>query len=142
LEETQKALHTNQTQTDEIVSAIASGKVQEALWDILNDKAAQLRIERARLMTEQRQLKEELTPLDENYNADSLRRVLSDFVTLAKKAEFEELQQLLRFTVRRIEWNAVGNHRVQIYHLPKNHCLPSLGAGRQWLYIDTPIGSP
>jgi vacuolar-type H+-ATPase subunit H len=44
-EETQKALRENQMQMDEIVAAIATGKVQEALWDILNQKATQLKID-------------------------------------------------------------------------------------------------
>jgi hypothetical protein len=60
-----------------------------------------------------------LTPLDENYNADGLRKLLSDFCSLAKNAHPEEMQKLLRLVVRRIEWKSMGSHRVQLYHLPK-----------------------
>jgi site-specific DNA recombinase len=140
--ETQKTLQANQAQIDKLVSAITHGDVEGALWQILNDKAAQLKVERERLLIEQRQLKESLAPLDENFDADSLRSRLSDFVSLSHRARPEELQQLLRLTVRRIEWRAEGNCKVQLYHLPKQHCPPAENAGRQWLYTDMRNGSP
>lgn len=109
---------------------------------MLNEKAGQLKIERERLLIEGRRLKEALTPLDADYGADSLRSRLSDFVPLARHAQPEELQQLLRLAVRRIEWNPAGNHKIQLYHLPKTHSLPAQKADRLGLYIDVSKDSP
>ena len=146
-EEKRKALGTNQTQTDEIVNAISGGNVQGPLWQILNDKAAQLHLERERLLIEERRLKEQLTPLNENFEASGIESLLRDFATLARYAEPEEIQRLLRLMIRRVEWKTQGNNKVQFYHLSKcdntkTNCPPAQSANRQWLYTgmcnDTP----
>ena len=146
-EENRKALGINQTQTDEIVNAISGGNVQGPLWQILNDKAAQLHLERERLLIEERRLKEQLTPLNENFEASGIESLLRDFATLARYAEPEEIQRLLRLMIRRVEWKTQGNNKVQFYHLPKRgntktNCPPAQSANRQWLYTgvcnDTP----
>lgn len=139
-EDTRKALQANQAQIDEMIGAI--GNVRGALWDMLNDKAMQLKIERERLLIEERRLKEALTPLDADFDAGGLRSRLSDFVMLSKSAQPEELQQLFRLAVRRIEWNPQGNHKIQLYHLPKPNNLPSIKAGRQWFHTSVCNDSP
>ena len=145
--ENQRVLNANQVQTEEIVKAIAGGNVQGPLWQILNDRTAQLHLERERLLIEERRLKEQLTPLNENFDASGIESLLRDFSTLARYAEPEEIQRLLRLTIRRIEWKTQGNCKVQFYHLPKRgstktNCPPAQSASRQWLYTgvcnDTP----
>ena len=145
--ENQKVLSLNQTQIDEIVKAIAGGNVQGALWQILNDKAAQLHLERQRLLIEERRIKEQLTPLNENFEASGIEALLNDFSTLARHAELEEIQRLLRLVIRRIEWKTQGNCKMQIYHLPKRgstitNCPPAQSANRQWLYTGVCNDSP
>ncbi len=56
--------------------------------------------------------------LEQNIDAKILRARRFDFEKLAAKAEPEELQRLLRWTVRRIEWDSEGMNRLQIYALP------------------------
>ena len=129
----------NQTQTDEIVKAIAGGNVQGALWQILNDKTSQLHLERERLLIEERRIREELTPLNKNFDASGIESLWRDFATLARYAEPEEIQRLLRLMIRRVEWKTQGNNKVQFYHLPKRgniktNCPPAQSANRQWLY--------
>ena len=132
---TRQALQQNQTGIDSLIQSISSGNAQGALWGLLNEKAAQLKVERERLMFEQRRLAEALAPLEEHFDAEVLRGVLTNFAELAAEAEPEELQRLMRFAVRRIEWMPEGGHRVQLYHLAKPSRLPGAKAGRQLGFI-------
>jgi len=70
---------------------------------LLNEKAAQLKLERERLFLEHRRLNEALAPLEEHFDPEVFRGVLTNFAELAAEADPEELQRLLRFAVRRIE---------------------------------------
>ena len=53
---TSQALQKNQAQMDELVAAISSGKAHGALWELLNAKAAQLKLEQETMLVEQRRL--------------------------------------------------------------------------------------
>ena len=139
--ENQKALVLNQSQADEIVKAITSGNVGGALWQILNEKSSQLQLERDRLRSEERRLREQLTPLSENFDASGIESLLRDFTSLVRHAQPEEVQRLLRLVVRRIEWKSEGSHKVQFYHLPrqrsvKTKCPPTQGADGHRFYTD------
>lgn len=138
---TNNALQQNQGQIM-LIESISSGNAQGALWELLNEKAAQLKLERERLLLEQRRLSEALTPLEEHFDAEVFHSILTNFMELAAEAEPEELQKLLRFTVRRIEWMPNNAHRLQLYHLAKPSCLPSANAGRQWFHTNVSNGSP
>src|SRR5690242_20498212 len=50
---------------------------------------------------------------------------IPDLHELAKVAESEELQRLVRLMVRRIEWRPDGEHRIQYY-------LPRPAPNREW----------
>ena len=70
-----------------------------------------------------------MTPLDEYFDALPLRTLLTDFTELAKHAEPEEMQRLIRLVFRRVVWNPEGVHHVEFYNLPKTrpgHIRPSL----------------
>lgn len=95
-------------------------------------------MERERLLIEERRIKERLTPLNENFDAGGIEALLRDFSTLARYAEPEEIQRLLRLTIRRIEWKTQDNCKMQFTHLPKcgstkTNCPPAQSASRQWL---------
>ncbi len=62
---TRQAIQSNQVQIDALIEeSISNGKAQGALWGLLNEKAAQLKLERERLLLEQKRLCEALTPLE------------------------------------------------------------------------------
>lgn len=137
----QKSLLQNESQTEEILKAIASGNVQGPLWQMLNTKANQLHLEREQLLMEARRLKELLLPLNENFDADEITSLLRDFRLLAQCAEPQDVQRLLRLCVRRIEWKTDGNIKLQLYKMGKGSPLktnspPAQGASREWLYTD------
>jgi len=114
----------NQEKIEEIIESVSSGRAKGALFDILSERAAELKLERERLRAEQRQLNELLAPLEEHFEASGLQSVLSDFTRLAKGAKPEELQRLICLVVRSVEWRPDGKHKVQFYHFPKpqNNC--------------------
>ena len=90
---------------------------------------------------EARLLSELLVPLNENFDAGEITDLLRDFQTLAKCAEPQELQHLIRACVRRIEWKTDGNIKMQLYKVGKGYgtktnSLPAQRAGREWLYTD------
>lgn len=112
---TRAALLENQAQIDQMLETVGSGKASGALFDMLNEKAALLQRERERLRAEQRKLMQALLPMENSFDATTFGRRLADFATLAKAAEPEELQRLLRLTVRKMEWMPDGTHRVELY---------------------------
>ena len=112
---TRAALLENQAQIDQMLEAVGSGKAAGALFDMLNEKAALLQRERERLRMEQRKLMQALLPIENSFDAATFGRRLADFSTLAKAAEPEELQRLLRLTVRKMEWMPDGAHRMELY---------------------------
>lgn len=109
------ALHENQRKIDELVETASTAK--GALLELLTEKAQQLKLERERLRTEQRQLNEALAPINHRFNAGEYREVLADFPLLCEGSEPHELQHLLRLLVRRLEWMPDGAHRAH-YYLP------------------------
>lgn len=111
------AIEENQGKINEVIATACSAK--GALLDFVNEKAHKLKLERERLRLEQRQCKEALSPLQQSYDADELRQVLGQFSSLCEHATREELQRVLRLTVRRIAWMPNGEHKVQFY-LPTN----------------------
>ena len=137
---TDKALQQNQTQIDTLIESISSGNAQGALWALLNERAVQLKLERESLLIEQRRLRESMAPLEEHFDSEVFQSILTNFMELAAEAEPDELQRLLRFTVRRIEWMPDSAHRLQLYQLAKPNCLPSASAGRQWLQTHVSFG--
>ena len=72
------ALAKNQEQIDNLVNTIANGNADGALFEMLNRKASELRIEREKLLVEQRQLQKALAPL-------------------AKRIECRDFPQLINF---------------------------------------------
>ena len=89
-----------------------------SLLAFLNQRAKELQMEREPLMAEQRRLQLELAPSEYELDAQTFHSYLSDFKRLAEAAEPQELQTLLRLTVKRMEWGPDGKHKVQFYPLP------------------------
>lgn len=125
----QAALHDNQIQIDRIVETISGGKATEALFEMLNKKAAALKSERQQLLSEQRQLKSALSPLHSGIDASAFRRQLIDFSDIVAEAQPDEMQRLMRLMVKQIEWmpkesqadDLPGAHRVQFYAWPEQN---------------------
>jgi hypothetical protein len=90
-----------------------------ALLSILNEKVHGLKMERERLLLEQRRLTAALQQLDIYSDMRPLQETLTDFAELARRTEGEKLQRLIRLAVKRIEWMPDGNHTLEIYNLPR-----------------------
>ncbi len=115
------AMQENQAKIDQMLETISSGQATGALFAMLNERAAQLKLEREQLRIEQRRLTEALSPLQERFDVTAFRQSLVRFSELAQIAQPNEVQQLLRLMVRRVEWVPEGPHRMQFYYLPKPH---------------------
>ena len=118
MEATRAALLENQKQIDQLVNTISSGIANGDLLGMMNERATQLRLSRERLKMEEKRLAESVNPLNVRFDAADFRKMLTNFQALARVAEEEELQRLIRLMVRRIEWMPEGKHRVQ-YYLPR-----------------------
>ena len=146
LQQTKQVLRENQEQIDKIIATVTSGQVATALLEILNEKAAKLKLERKRLRLEHHRLSEELKSLNTEFEAESLRSILTDVVRLAQEATPEELQRLLRLIVRRIEWLPDGTRWIEFYNLgnTSRHSTQVLRLGdvSNWLEINVRYGCP
>lgn len=122
------ALWENETKIQGMLEAIGTGSAVGPLLAMLNEKAAGLQLEKERLLAEQRWFALLLSPLERNVDAKILRERLVDFEKLAAVADPEELQRLLRWTFRGIEWEMEGPNRMQIYALRflLNSLIPSV----------------
>jgi site-specific DNA recombinase len=121
------ALQENQAKIEAMLDAISSGQATGALFQMLNTKAAQLKLEREQLCHEQRHLQEALRPLEEHFDAELFRRNFLNFAEMAAQVEAEELQKLMRLFVRKIEWMPDGEHRAH-YYLPRgSKATPKIG---------------
>jgi hypothetical protein len=121
LAETSKAVQNKDAEMEELVRITMSGGARGALLEELIKKADTLHLERERLRAEQRRLTEALTPLlGEHFDALGFKRLLREFVTLSEQVEPQELHQLLRLMVRKIEWMPEGLHWIEFQHMPKS----------------------
>lgn len=109
------ALEENQQQIDEMLATARNAN--GALLELLSERAHQLKLEREKLRLEQRRLKEELAPAQDQLDVKGFREVLSDFSEAREGMEPVKLQQLLRLLVRRVEWQPDGCHKVYYYAL-------------------------
>ena len=119
LNRTRAALQKVQGEIDSVVTTITSGEVSKAMVGFLNERANQLQNQREKLHIEQRHLAKELSPAEDHFDAEAFRKVLADFDVLAEEARPEELQQILRLLVRKVEWGNNGSHRLHFYSMPK-----------------------
>jgi site-specific DNA recombinase len=146
LELTREALRANQEQLDGLVEAVSSGRANAALFDVLNERALNLKLERERLRAEEKRLQEALNLTREEFDAEAFRATLADFRELAGALSPAEVQQLMRLLVRRIEWKPEGGHRLELHYLPKPQAAKtqksSPEAGKDWLYTDARLGCP
>ena len=86
---------------------------------MLNSRANDLKIERERLLAEQRRIMEALTPLPSDIRAPAFRRQLVSFAEIVEEARPEQLQRLMRLMVKQIAWHPEGTHGVQFYAWPQ-----------------------
>jgi hypothetical protein len=114
-----KALADNEEQSNRLIETITAGQVDGALLELLNEKAKTLKAQRDTLLAEQRQLIENVQPLQEDFDAAPLRETLSRFLELVEEATPEERKQLLSLVVRHIAWFPDGCAIVQYYKMPK-----------------------
>jgi|GEM_PF-1309488 len=111
-----QALQENQAKIDTMLETISSGGATGPLLAMLNEKAAELNLEREKLRVEQRSLMQALAPLEYQFEAMPFRAVLSRFAELAVEMEPQELQKLLHMVVHQLEWMPDGSHRLQLYY--------------------------
>jgi hypothetical protein len=132
------ALQENQTKIDQVLEAVTNGRATNALFAMLNERAASLRFEREKLQSEQRRLLQVLAPPANAFDLEVFRSTLSSFSALAQAAEPEELQRLVRLLVSRIDWAPDSASRIQFYYLPRR------ARGEDWfatnVQSDTPKG--
>ncbi len=100
------------------MTTLTSGAVTPALMQLVNERAHELKLQREVLRADQRHLLARLAPMEQQPDAESLRVVLSDFMSLAHAADPTQIQRLLHLMVRRVKWNASGHHTLQIWKLP------------------------
>ncbi len=120
LARTQDALRENQAEIDKLVVAITAGGVGSELLSFLNRRAKDLKITREQLLAEQRRLVQVAAPAQEAVDRRALRNYPADFQSLAKAAQAEELQKIIRLVVKRRGWGPDGKHKVLFYSLPLN----------------------
>jgi site-specific DNA recombinase len=113
LTECQRALQENQQGIDELVETAKNAR--GALLDILSEKAMTLKLERERLKAEQRVLLEKLAITNYTFDEARFRHTLQNFPHIREYSTPEELQQLLRILVRRVEWMPDRTHLVHYY---------------------------
>lgn len=118
LAECNRALDVNQEEIDKLISAATAAP--GALYELLAEKAQQLKREREQLKAEQRRLNEHFSPLNIPFKPQDLTSALHDFPQMRTEGEPEELRRLLRLAVRRLDWMPDGKHRVQ-YYLPTHN---------------------
>jgi len=87
-------------------------------------------------------LANELRLVDERFEAEPLRTILTDFVALAEEATPEEIQRLLRLIVRRVEWFPDGSRYVEFYHMPKSRRGTQVLRLDDWLENNVRLGCP
>ena len=121
----QAALRQNQAEIDKLVITITGGGIATELLGFLNQRAKELKMSREQLLREQRRLQQEVAPAEQAVDAQSLQSSLADFGKLAQVAEPQELQKVMRLTLKRVEWGNDGKHKVQFYSLPLNARVPN-----------------
>lgn len=109
----------NQERIDNLVETITSGNADGALFEMLNRKASELRMEREKLLVEQRHLQEALAHLQSGLNAETFRSQLISWADVMQEARPEEKQRLIRLLVRKIEWQPEGNQTIEFFALPQ-----------------------
>jgi hypothetical protein len=140
------ALSENQAQTDHLIETISSGKVADALFALLNKKANELKVEREKLLMEQRLMKG-LTALQSGIDAEVFRNQLMGFSEVIEEAQPEEMQRLIRLLLKKVEWMPNSESRAQFYLWPKSQRVPSrtnagLGPVFEGFATDVYNGSP
>ena len=141
----EEALRKNQEQIEKIVDTITTGQTDGALLKFLNEKAATLNLERQQLRAEQRRLNEALAPTIAEFDTAALQSKLTDFAAASRVAEPQELQRLICFLVRKVEWSPDGNHRIELYPLRKkrgSNPVPPLSALENRLESNVWSGGP
>ncbi len=123
LNRTVASLRANQEEIDKVVSTITSGRLNDAMVDLLNRKAHELKVERESLLVEQRRLSALLAPLHHTFDGTALRRQLTDFNGLVERSAPEQVQRLLRLTVRDVAWDNQGHHKMRFYALASDASL-------------------
>jgi hypothetical protein len=142
LQLTQQALQKNEVPINALMESISSGNAYDVLWNLLNKKAIRLNAEREGLVIEQRRLSEVLRSIDDHFDAGVIHGILGSFVSMAKAAQPEELQRLMRLAVRQIEWMPDGGHRVMFRHFAKPAHLSGEKAGKEWFHTVVHKSSP
>ena len=123
----------NQIKIDRLLESVTSGEVSGPLLAMLNGKATELQREQEKLKIEERGLQQALTPLHNQFDAETLRSALKQFNALYEAAEPAEMQRLVRTIIHRIECNAQGDaHAVEFYALAKTQNQPS-SQDKDWL---------
>lgn len=118
LTKTHLSLQENKAKIEQLTDAFASGKINESLLDILNEKALVLKMDRETLRIEQRKLEDKLRPLEQNFDESVFRQSLRSGWKLSENATPDEQQQLLRLLVKKVEWSPTGRHTAQFYYIP------------------------
>lgn len=133
LELCRQAIKENQTKVIRLLESVASGEVSGPLLAMLNGKASELQREQERLKAEERGLQQALIPLKSHFDPQVLRDTLHEFDVLCEAATPEEVQQMVRTMVHRIEWHPIGDsHTLELHALAQTQNQPSSG-DEDWL---------
>ncbi len=125
LAQTRSGLLETEKQIETLMNTLSVGAVTPALLQLVNERASELKTQRDTLRVEQRRLTGQLAHLERKPEAVTLRRVLSNFLLVAEKAEPKELQRLLHLMVRRLTWNSNGEQSLRLYNLAGADKRPS-----------------
>lgn len=135
LARTRVALQATQGEINTLVATIASGTAVEAMTGFINERASELKMQRDQLRAQQRRLTLELTPIEDRFDADAFRHVLTIFNNLAEEAEPQELQRILRLLLEKVEWGSEGTHQVHYQSLlPTKKSASPANAGDAGLF--------
>ena len=90
--------------------------LNEALLGLLNDRANELKLRRESLLSEQRQLKATLAPVDKRFDERRFREALGKIVARIETAEPKDLQKMLRLVIRRLSWGTEEKRQLQMHN--------------------------
>ena len=121
LRDNAEALRLLNVQEEKLVELATTGSVSEDLFDILNGRATRIRADKQKLLIEKSRLQGIVSTSQVEVDVEQFRLAMSDFDVVIANAEPEEIQQIFKSLIHRIDWSPqvdgqqLKNHKVQIY---------------------------
>ena len=108
------ALVTVKEEIATLVSAITSGGASEALGDLLNERATELKLRREGLLMERRRLQGALAPVEHHFDGELFSQTLQRAHAAILDSDPLALQKLLRLVVKSLVWGGQGKRRLRL----------------------------